>query len=215
MRYEELYLRMHDGTASSSIPAWAGRVLSEVATGATPISAVRHPLGFLCLPIERTGRLGVCLHLWSPDVAPLATTSQIHCHSWDLVSHVLYGRLRNITTRTGEGRDLRVFEVLSRGDTDELRATPRTVKAVSGETATHGPGEVYSLPAGVFHSTLLDAGPNAATVALGVESPIGRDLSLGTLDLRSHQVRRMRCGPAETARAAHRAAALLAAEVAS
>jgi hypothetical protein len=215
MRYEELYLRMHNGTAAPSIPAWAGQVLREIAAGVTPISAVRHPLGFLCLPIERTGRLGVCLHLWSPDVAPLATTSQIHCHSWDLVSHVLYGRLRNITTRTGEGRDLRVFEVLSRGDTDELRATPRTVKAVRGETATHGPGDVYALPAGVFHSTLLDAGPDAATVALGVESPIGRDLSLGALDLRSHQVRRTRCEPTVTTRAARRAADLLAAQVAS
>jgi hypothetical protein len=99
--------------------------------------------------------------------------------------------------------------------TDELRATSRTVRAIPGETAAHGPGDVYSLPAGVFHSTLLDAGPDAATVALGVESPIGRDLSLGGLDLRSHQVRRMRCEPAETARAARRAAALLAAEVAS
>ncbi|MEO5875245.1 MAG: hypothetical protein ABIS86_12590, partial [Streptosporangiaceae bacterium] len=163
----------------------------------------------------RTGRHGVCLHLWSQDVAPLATTSQIHCHSWDLVSYVLYGRLRNVVTRTGEGRDLRVFEVLSRGDTDELRATGRTVRAVRGEAAAHGPGDIYSLPAGTFHSTLLETGPDAATVALGVESPVSRDLSLGPLDLRPHQVRRMRCEPAETVRAARRAAALLAAEVAS
>src|ERR1700754_5108927 len=95
------------------------------------LTAVRHPLGFVCLPLERDGGDGVCLHLWSDTLAHAeSTTSQIHCHSWDLVSHVLYGQMRNVhavVTDAGADATHRVFEVVSGADGDRISPTSRTV----------------------------------------------------------------------------------------
>ncbi|NVI87072.1 hypothetical protein [Actinomadura sp. BRA 177] len=101
MRYAQIREEIRAGTGARTLPAWAGRVLDGVleglAAGAPPVRAVRHPLGFLCLPVERSGDLGVCLHIWTPEVRPApSTTSPVHCHSWDLLSFVLYGTVRNV-----------------------------------------------------------------------------------------------------------------------
>jgi hypothetical protein len=210
LRYEELYQEIAHGSAAGSLPGWALGVLHDITEGRRRVTAVRHPLGFLCLPIERrnspTGRLGVCLHLWSPWLArATATTSLVHCHSWDLISFVLYGEVRNVPARiqdTADGATHRVFEVFSHGDTDEIVATGRTVGYRPGAAREHHGGEVYSLPAGVFHSTEIGGDLNAATVALGHQTRPGEDRSLGDLDTPTHHVRRMRCGPLETTRAA-------------
>lgn len=54
MRYQDLYDEMTGGTARGSLPGWAGEVLEAIGSGASPVVGVRHPLGFLCLPLERT-----------------------------------------------------------------------------------------------------------------------------------------------------------------
>ncbi|MFB4316177.1 hypothetical protein [Actinomadura sp. 21ATH] len=214
MRYSDIRREIAAGTAAETLPRWAGRVLGDIGAGRAAASAVRHPLGFLCIPVERSGALGVCLHIWSPEVAPArATTSAVHCHSWELVSFVLYGSVRNTRADVADapaagpdGATHRVFEVVSRGEVDELRATARTVRYAAGDAGVHGTGAVYSLPAGVFHSTVIEDGPDAATVALGRQDPGRGDLSLGPLEGGSHEARRLRCGPDETVRAALRSA---------
>ncbi|WP_106398570.1 hypothetical protein [Actinocorallia populi] len=211
MRYGELHRRLREGSGSREVAGWAARTLSRVASGSLDVAGVLHPLGFLCLPVERSGRTGVCLHLWSPELPPPAsTTSAWHCHSWSLLSLLLYGRLGNELGELGEpeeGTGMRVFEVLSRDGVDELRATPRTVRVSPVDGGTYTRGDVYTLPAGVFHRTVV-AG-EAATVALGAEHPGLRDLSLGPLGLGGHRVRRRRQGAGRTARLARRAAELL------
>jgi hypothetical protein len=222
--YEDVYAEIARGTAGASLPGWALEVLEDIAAGRRPVEAVRHPLGFVCLPVERRGHLGVCLHLWSPLLALTApTTSQVHCHSWELVSFVLYGRLSNILAGIGEGATHRVFEVVSRGDLDEIKATERTVRYTPGAVQTHRAGDAYTLPAGVFHSTVIEAGHETATVALGRTAtarygdggrpavPVSADLSLGALATPTHRVDRRRCDPAETVHAARLSAKRLAA----
>ncbi|QKG26739.1 hypothetical protein [Actinomadura verrucosospora] len=218
MRYEEIQGDIRAGRAARTLPAWAGRVLEDAAAGRSPVAAVRHPLGFLCLPVERSGDLGVCLHIWTPEVRPVpSTTSPVHCHSWDLLSFVLYGTVRNVRMDVLEGPGAaaegagQVFEVVSSGDVDELRATGRAVRYRPGPSATHRTGESYTLPAGVFHSTLIEDGLDAATVALGRQTPGGGDLSLGPLDVPTHRVLRARCDPGETVRALRRSAHRIAA----
>lgn len=214
MDYSDIRHEIASGGAADTLPRWARGVLGDIGAGRAPADAVRHPLGFLCIPVERSGDLGVCLHIWTPDVAPApATTSAVHCHSWELVSFVLYGSVRNtradVTDAPAEGPDgatHRVFEVVSRGEEDELRATSRTVRYAPGDEGVHGAGAVYGLPAGVFHSTVVEGGPDAATVALGRREAASGDLSLGPLDIGTHRTRRARCGPDEAARAALRSA---------
>ncbi|WUH96281.1 hypothetical protein OHR68_22115 [Spirillospora sp. NBC_00431] len=214
MRYEQIREEIHAGTAARTLPVWAGRVLDDVAAGRSSVPALRHPLGFVCLPVERTGDLGVCLHIWTPEVHPApSTTSLVHCHSWDLLSFVLYGTVRNVRMdiRTGAGAEpaeatRQVFEVVSQGDVDELRATGRAVRYSPGGSSAHRTGESYTLPAGVFHTTLIEDGMEAATVALGRQTPGGGDLSLGPLDTPTHRVHRSRSDLADTERALRRSA---------
>ncbi|WP_433509826.1 hypothetical protein ACQP2T_38620 [Nonomuraea sp. CA-143628] len=187
---------------------WALAALSG-----TGIRAVRHPLGFVCLPLERDGGEGVCLHLWSARFAHAeSTTSGIHCHSWDLLSHVLYGQVRNVhAVVTDAVRDPthRVFEVVSGADGDRITPTRRTVRQEAGLVEEFGPGDTYTLAAGRFHSSVVPAGGEAATIALGRGRPGSRDLSLGPLGTGDHHVSRQPLDDEETALAVRLIAAHL------
>jgi hypothetical protein len=202
MKYQDVLKMLGTGGTRE----WALAVLGEIANGGSDVRGVRHPLGFLCLPVERAGESGVCVHVWSAAVAHAeSTTSQVHCHSWDLVSHVLYGQVRNlhaIVSDAAEDATHRVFEVTSTPDGDVIRPTGRTVRYATGRAELFGPGDTYTLGAGAFHSSVIPEGGEAATVALGRGRPGQGDLSLGPLATPLHHVRRERLDDAETARAA-------------
>ncbi|NRQ34336.1 hypothetical protein HII36_21130 [Nonomuraea sp. NN258] len=197
MSYRGVYQRVLSGQARAwALEALTGRVAGRVA-------AVRHPLGFVCLPLERAGGEGVCLHLWSTSLPRAeSTTSQIHCHSWDLVSHVLYGQVRNVhalVTDTGSNATHRVFEVVSTPDGDRISPTGRTVRHATGLVEVFGPGDTYRLPADRFHSSMVPEGGETATIALGRGRPGSRDLSLGPLGAGAHHVSRQPLDAEETA----------------
>ncbi|WP_214411103.1 hypothetical protein [Sphaerisporangium fuscum] len=209
MKYQELYDELTSGTVSRGLRRWVLCLLDDIAAGRSPIKAVRHPLGFVCLPVERGGENGVCVHLWSGELRRAGrTTSDVHCHSWDLVSYILYGQVRNeIATVDDDGAAThRVLEVVSAGDVDSISPTGRLVRYIGGVSGTYGAGEVYSLPAGVFHRSVIPEGTETATIALGSGRAGASDLSLGPLDTRPHRVTRQRCDDEETARAARLAA---------
>jgi hypothetical protein len=202
--YDSCYRAMWNGTGGRDIPRWASAVLDEIAQHRTTIAGVRHPLGFMCLPVERTGEAGVCVHIWSDRLARAnPTTSTMHAHSWDLISYVLYGSVRNEiidVIDTPDDAAYRVFEVRSGADIDELRATPRLVCSELRTTELNHPGDIYSLAAGVFHTTVVHG--EAATVALGSGHRGMMDLSLGEITRKTHRIRRQRCSRDETAHAA-------------
>ncbi|HET8662594.1 MAG TPA: hypothetical protein VFM55_26940 [Micromonosporaceae bacterium] len=205
MNYAAVDRAIRSGDAYRAVSALCRPALTEIAEGRREMRAVRHPLGFLCLPLYRDGLRGVCLHVWSQALAHVEpTTSQIHSHSWDLLSYVLYGRVGNTLMQVVDdpaAGAYRIFEVHSQGDLDEIRATPRQVRCLAAGHETAGPGDLYQLPAGRFHRTVVQDGSEAATVALGrVRAAL--DLSLGRLDTPTHRVRRQHCGPQETTRAA-------------
>ncbi|MCO6008575.1 hypothetical protein NE236_26740 [Actinoallomurus purpureus] len=217
MNYEELHHLITSGAAEGPVFAWAAETLRKVDSRLLRVNAVLHPLGFICLPLQRHGLLGVCLHLWPADRGPSddlgpsdpgpPATSQIHCHSWELLSLVLYGQVTNQRIRLDDGHDLRVFEVRSSGDEDDVRPTARTVRATPESSDVHGPGDAYGLPSGVFHRTSVADG--AATIALGRTVPAGQDLSVGPPDLGRHRMRRRHCPPRELSDAVRLAAARL------
>lgn len=204
MNYADVYRAIRDGTARGWLPGQVLHVMMAIAQGATPLAAVRHPLGFICLPVERRGECGVCVHVWTghaPEVE--LTTSPMHSHSWDLLSYVLYGEVRNQLLRIDDAPATpshRVFEVHSHGDADEIRRTARLVDCTPGMTQSTASGGSYRLAAGEFHMSVVPA--HAATVVLG-HSRVGTlDLSLGSLSTPTHRVPRQRYAPRETARLA-------------
>src|SRR5215471_1910225 len=205
MHYAKIEAAMREGTAADWVPRWALELLGDIVSGRRDLAAVRHPLGFLCIPAQRTGEHGICVHLWTPALQPTLTTSQVHSHSWDLTSYVLYGTLHNQRIRVtdaGAAATHRIFEVRSRGDRDELHATSRLVSCEPEAVSEYGAGCVYFLRAGEFHTTVVPGQQEVATVALGRSRPHAEDLSVGPLDGHSHATTRSRCGQPETARAA-------------
>jgi len=174
-------------------------LLSEVIAGRSSLRAVRHPLGFFCLPVHRHGDEGICVHVWPDRPEPeRLTTSPFHCHSWELLSHVLYGTVGNQLIEVTAGDAYRVFEARSGAAGDELVATPALVAARGLTPEYRTAGESYGLAAGVFHASVIANGSPAATVALGRHRPGQVDLTLGNPATLTHRVERERCSPAET-----------------
>lgn len=203
--YENIDAAIQHDTAADSVPRQALSLLRDIASGRRDLAAVRHPLGFICFPVERMSEYGVCVHLWTPDARRVLAASQVHAHSWDLTSYVLYGTLRNQRIRVDAAQDSashRVFEVRSRGDVDEFHATPRLVSCQPEADSVYGAGSVYFLPVGVFHATVASREQHIATVVLGRSRPEATDLALGPIRARSRTVTRSRCNALETARAA-------------
>ena len=199
MKYSEVHREIRAGEADQ-LERRVLRALEAVAAGGHQVAAVAHPLGFGCIPLHRSRTHGICLHLWPAQLAPaVLTTSDVHCHSWDLVSYVLYGRLRNdvLCVTEADPPTHRVFEVHSRGGLDELRATSRLVRCRPQATEFTEAGGSYSLPAGAFHRTVPPGG-EAGTLVLARYRPHTRDLSVGDIDTPDHRVRRKQCSAAET-----------------
>lgn len=205
MNYAEVYLEIQEGTAGDRLPGQVIRVMTAIAEGARPMTAVRHPLGFICLPVQRRGEYGICVHVWTGHIPAERelTTSPMHSHSWDLLSYVLYGEARNQLVQVTDAPAApshRVFEVHSDGDSDEIRRTARLVRCTPGKAQSTATGGSYRLAAGEFHMTVAAA--QAATVVLGRGRAGIIDLSLGSLGTLTHRVRRQRCAQRETARVA-------------
>jgi len=205
MNYLYLSRAIDNGRAAQTIPRWSADVLRAITEGRRALRAAVHPLGFTCLPVIREDRYGVCVHTWLPGQQVAApTTSAVHAHSWDLVSYVLVGRLRNelphVTgAQPGAPGAWQVLEVRSQGDTDEIVPTRRLVHCQAGESVLHVQDDVYKVPAGTFHSTIADSAQPTVTLVLGSVVPGGADLSLGSPGTGAHRVHRSRRAAAETA----------------
>ncbi|GHC34809.1 hypothetical protein [Streptomyces cinnamoneus] len=199
-----------EGGAVTALFAAAAAALEEIAAGRSGPCAVRHPLGFLCLPVHREDDRGVCVHVFGSGTPGRAaaglTTSAVHAHSWDLASCVLYGRVGNLRVEVHdrpEDPTHRVYAVHSDASAvDEIRPTPRLVRCTPGPEETSSGGEIYTLPAGQFHATVVPPGTAAATLLFGRTLPGRRDLSLGPVHGTHHRVVRQTCDAAQTARTA-------------
>ncbi len=185
----------------SAATATARRLLRPVLAGPDPVRAVRHPLGFVCIPVVRDGPDGVCVHWWHRSSASRLSTEPVHAHSWDLLSFVLYGTLRNDVVDVvddGVAPTHRVFEVHSRADgRDEIRRTPRTVHVGAPSSTRNAAGSRYRLRSGRFHASALLAA-EAATLVFGRALPDAVDLTLAALDVTDHATQRETCDATET-----------------
>ncbi|WP_424637225.1 hypothetical protein [Embleya sp. AB8] len=208
------------GAAVDELFEAAASALTEIASGRRELRAVRHPLGFLCLPVRREGEHGICIHVFDDatrQTAQLLTTSPVHAHSWDLTSCVLYGEVGNLRVRVRERPEHpthRLFEVRSTAAAmgadpaagalavDWIRPTPHLVSCEPGPRETSVAGGIYTLAAGQFHTTVVPPGTAAATLLLGRAMPGRFDLTLGPVHGRPHRVVRQTCDAARTARAA-------------
>ena len=187
------------GFADGSAPGWGRELLARALAAGSPM--VRHPLGFVCIPVERGTPIGVCLHLWLPTlVRPEPSTSRVHAHSWKLTSHVLCGSLVHdqIQVRqTVHDPTHRVFSVKSMGLLDRLEPTSRLVTQRVAGSQSIPTGTTYELPAGEFHATGVQG--MTATMVLAEAANAGPEYTLAAINQAAHSMPRQLCGAREAA----------------
>jgi hypothetical protein len=193
--------------AAAELLRHAASELDRITSGRRTLHAVRHPRGFVCLPVLREGEDGVCVHVFGTEPEQDGPPGQEHCHSWDLTSTVLYGRICNHRIDVADDATAepthRVFEVLSDpSGVDRVRPTERLVRPLPGAEQTSTRGQTYALPAGEFHTTRVPDGRPTATLVLGRTLPGRVDLSLGPMSAPGHRMVRRTCDATETARIA-------------
>lgn len=174
-------------------------VVTDLARAGPGPTAVRHPLGFHCLPVVRADEYGLCVHVW--DSGSDVDDPPPHSHSWELASYVLDGAVVNReidVIDTAVGASDRVYAVDSVGDLDRVRLTARLVRRAERARSRTARGGTYTLRAGRFHATTVPPGSGAITVVKGTSVPGCHDLVLGPLDGEPHDTVRAHCDPAET-----------------
>jgi hypothetical protein len=181
--------------ATGSLEAGHARALMRRAR-AGGITAVRHPLGFVCVPLFRSTGAGLCMHVWADGIPALPlTTSPMHAHTWDLTSHVLSGQVSNELVRVDPDARRpthRILAVYSRGHTDEIRRTGRVAACRVTGTQVVTAGQTYTLKAGCFHATRVST-PVVTLVVADTRRP-PPELVLGAITTRTHRVLRKVCG---------------------
>ncbi|MFC4034431.1 hypothetical protein ACFO3J_23555 [Streptomyces polygonati] len=199
--FDTLHGMLRSGPARAAASGLAVAALRDIADGRRELPAIRHPLGFLCLPLVRDGLKGVCVHLFDGGSGP-GPEPLVHAHSWALTSLVLHGRVTNLSVRVRDrpaAPTHRVFEVHSEPDgADEVRPTARLVHSEPLDLRRNGSGEVYTVQPGEFHATMVEGGRPAATLVLGRSLPGRTDLSLGPLHGGGHRSVRGACNRPET-----------------
>ncbi len=171
-------------------------------------SALRHPLGFLYIPLARWPEETLRLHIWpvESERRRLASgeVSPVHDHTWHLLSYVICGNVTNFVVdieQDAVNPTNRVFEIYGAGLVDEIRATDTLVR-VTGETPTgYGAGEIYSMGSDLLHRTMAGAGVTA-TLVLARRTSKRVERALGPIGLGSYEAVRERCPEPEVARAA-------------
>lgn len=190
------------GTDHDGITSQVGGILRGITGGNYRQDMLRHPLGFFCLPIWRTGSGGLCIHVWmgGADLARL-TTSRIHLHTWSLYSYILCGVVENrrIEVVPDESAPThRIFEIFSKDDDDRIRPTDQTVSSRVAGVQRFVLGDRYYVRPNDYHQTVVPDRHFTATVMLAVNWDPSPQLGLGPVERKEHVVRRQRCSESET-----------------
>lgn len=145
-------------------------ILSDSLNSDRLLPLSRHPLGFLRGDITSNGKLALRLHIWSDlqryEQHPLWP---IHSHSFDLISVVLVGAVRNqIYALNFESNEpsSRIYGASYEGSQSVLAATDTLCLLGTTESQTIHAGGTYSISHGVYHQTIVPIGTFAATLVL-------------------------------------------------
>ena len=204
MSYQRLYAAVTACSRADIRSMVVGHLLADIVDGRSALRAVRHPLGFACLPVLRDGDEGICVHVWESGRGPASlTTEPYHCHSWDLLSHILYGTVGNQPVEVTDGTTYVAFEARSTAQGDRLVDTGRLVDARELPCEWWAEGETYALAAGHFHQSVIGDGSAAASVVLGKHLADGVNITLGHPGQETREdTKRVRCSIEETRRLA-------------
>ncbi len=147
----------------------------------TPVH--RHPLGFRVARLVADGPAALRLHIWPKSARPAQPGFEIHDHTFDLTSFILFGELRQTIYEISTSAP--TTHAMYQVDYDEtgsvLRKSEAAVSARARESHMLHAGETYSLSAAEFHVLENGSTQSAATLVLTTQGG-GAPRSLGPLD---------------------------------
>lgn len=182
-------------------------VLREIARGRS-CDAFAHPLGFIYLPLLRMPDATLRLHIWPNGrrVVPTGAgeVSPMHDHTWDMISHVIWGELRNVIVSVVEDADApthRVFEIHGDGAVDDIRPTDTVVRIVGEGEDKVSVGQTYRMGSDLIHRT--EPGPGVVATLVAARRTSKRvERALGPLELHGYRSERQICPPRRVVAAA-------------
>ena len=143
--------------ASDSAKEWVRRFLEQVGKGDRAPAAKLHPLGFHCVPVYRSAGFGLCVHGWLPGARrETSPTSDMHMHTFDMISMVLHGNVINTVLDLVERgpRRYRIFEITKDGgeDVDVFTDTRLETAVLAGDPDKISAGRKYAIEKNIYHS---------------------------------------------------------------
>ena len=161
---EALTLRLRGGEAAG---ARAGIALLRALRDRPP-AATWHPTGFIVLQPYRDAEGALRLHLWPARPREHGRPCwPVHDHVWHLRSEVLCGTVRSqayAVEDDPEGDSVLYAVEYGEGRRSCMRRSERRVRVREGEMVQVTAAGRYSVPAGAFHASRVQAGELAATL---------------------------------------------------
>jgi hypothetical protein len=160
-------------------------------------AAIKHPLGFLRVPIIRTPSTGLYVHIWTQLIdLPRPSTSAIHAHNWHLLSRVIAGTVTNqvFNAQESDNGDYHLFEILHHSETvDELCSTGRLFRCINYSEDHYLAGDYYRLAANTFHTSTVTLLADTVTLVLSTDRTSAIEYALDKSVRGTHLVHRKPC----------------------
>lgn len=159
------------GDEADSLTSRVRHFLERTARGECAPAAKLHPLGFHCIPVYRSAEFGLCVHGWLPGAQrETSPTSDMHMHTFDMVSSVLAGNVINKQLELvddGPNR-YRIFEIRKDGgeDVDVFTDTGLETAIEERKIDKVSAGRQYAIERLVYHSADETARNQDFTVTL-------------------------------------------------
>jgi hypothetical protein len=131
------------------------------------VSFMWHPLGFAHAKIWSEGQSTLRIHLWPlQNRRPQDPLWPIHTHVFNLESLVLAGTVHNklYEVQSCDMGGSQLYRVQYRDAGSVLLATGLFAEAFETQGQKAGPGEIYGVPADMFHSSSVEDHAFAATL---------------------------------------------------
>lgn len=156
------------------------RHFQRIPQSLTPVH--RHPLGFRVARLIADSGAALRLHIWPKSARSAQPGFEIHDHTFDLTSFILFGDLRQTVyeVSTSAPATHAVYEVGYDATGSVLRKSEIAVAVSPKKTCLLHAGETYALPAAEFHDLDRASAQCAATLVLTTQSG-GAPRSLGPL----------------------------------
>lgn len=134
---------------------------------------VWHPLGFIFCKLSEEGERKIRLHIWPNNKERMQKPAWlIHNHMFDLKSWVVSGEIENTEYLVVEGKpNYRVYNARYEKDGSVLYRTESLICLKVNRRLLLSAGEVYEVPSGAFHQSVMSSESTTVTVCETINQP--------------------------------------------